>query len=243
MNQSATAKSKKSGLFWVYFLVALVVALFGFIYYCFKTRVVGYEFNPNTWQVRHFEFFADPLTNYQLSGVDHTGGTKVSIDSAILAHIKPNSLPSADRWDLVELEDFHKTPSFGPAAIAVDLLTTHQSGSFSSAHEHWGSWTTSNPTLAPAFWAAAQLLTIHSAYADLPNLFEITDLKGEEFDSALNSVMEKALLNRSEQLDATGYSKAARVVAADGLKFAPENPKLQKLAGNSLGETQSESTQ
>lgn len=237
MNQPATTKSKKSGLFWVYILVGLVVAGFGLIYYGFKTKVVGYEFNPNTWQVRHFEFFADPLTNFQISGVDHTGGTAVSIDPAILAYIKLSSLPSADRWDLVELEDFHKSVSFGPAAIAIDLLTTHQSGSFSGAHEHWSTWTTSNPKLAPAFWAAAQLLTIHNAYAELPNLFEITDLKSDDFDSALNSVMEKALLNRSETLSASGDAKAARVAAADGLKFAPENQKLKKLAGESLSES------
>jgi hypothetical protein len=233
VNQSATAKSKKSGLFWVYVLVALVVAVFGFIYYCFKTKVVGYEFNPNTWQVRHFEFFADPLTNFQLIGVDHTGGTAISIDPAVLAHIKLSSLPSADRWDLVELEDFHKSVSFGPAAIVVDLLTTHNSGSFSGANEHWSNWTTSNPKLAPAFWAAAQLLTIHGAYSALPSLFEITDLKSEDFDTALNSVMEKALQDRSEQLAASGDSQASRVAAADGLKFAPENQKLQKLAGDS----------
>ena len=237
MNQPATTKSKKSGLFWVYFLVALAVAIFGFIVYGFKSKVVGYEFNPNTWQVRHFEFFADPLTNFQITGVDHSGGTAITIDPVILAHIKPSTQTLANRWDLVELEDYHKSLSTGPAAIAIDLLTAHQSGFFSSAHEHWGSWSTSNPKLAPAFWAAAQLLTIHGAYSELPNLFEITALKSEDFDTALNNLMENALLDRSEQLAALGDSKAASAAAADGLKFAPENPKLKNLADDSIGDS------
>ncbi len=198
--------------------------------YLVQSRVVGVEFNPQTWQFRHFEFYADPFTNKQLIGIDRSGKVKWVIDPGITAKLGSN-LAMPERWDLVEMDDYESGINEGPAAILADALTARKSGWSSTSVEFWGNWTSSNPTEAAVFWKAVQSLTIHGAYNDIPDLLDIAVSSTSEIPRLSDKLVGEALLRRAKQLQTEGEAAAAKAAAADGLKYLPGSSELQRIIG------------
>jgi hypothetical protein len=207
-------------------IFAVVLCLFIYIPNCV---VHGYEFNPKTWQVRHFSFWADPFTNIQFTGISHDT-SKIAIDSSILSSLNTAATIDADRWDLVELRDYHPNPSLGPAAILVDNLTTRKYGWSARPIQFWTNWTNNNPKKAPAFWQAVQTLTIHQAYHAIPDLLDLAFVLDDQYAASLSDTMSRALLDQAQTFQARGELLAASATAKAGLKYDAANPELNKLA-------------
>jgi hypothetical protein len=228
-----TAKSKstfKYGSKILFGGLALVFVFCAFlIFYLPNCRVTGVEFNPKSWQVREFEFWADPFTNLQLTGIQHDS-TSIAIDSSILGCLSKSSEPDSDRWDLVELSDFRSTPSIGPASVLVDSLTTHKYGWSARPITFWTTWTSSNPTKAKSLWQAVYTLGIHHAYEAVPDILELGILSGDDFDESLNQEMGEALLQQAKIFEKQGKAKESSATAKAGLSFDSNNAELKQLA-------------
>ncbi|MFO0942056.1 MAG: hypothetical protein U0930_15055 [Pirellulales bacterium] len=206
--------------------VGLILALFASYVYIAQARVVGYEFDPQTWQIRHFEFYADPFTNKELIGVDRTGKVNWTINPTITALLTPGA---SSKWDLIELNDYRPEKSVGPAAIIVDALTTRRSGWSSTSVEFWPDWSTKNPTEAALFWKAVQSLTIHGAYNDVPELLEVAVTNTSKIPELSNRLVADALLRRANQLQSDGEAAQAKAAATEGLRYAPSSVELKKI--------------
>lgn len=230
MNQVPVPKmvdSNKGNRLLLIILVLAIVCIIGPFYYLSKAKVSGVEFNPTSWQVRDFDFYADPFTGYQITGVDHPTPT-LTIDPLITGKLSNKVAANPDRWDLVELKDFHSQASHGPAKILVDLLT-HQIGS-SGSMEYFNTWSANNPTQATKIWQAAQILTIHECYYRTPDLLELTYVNRDQFDRLVDELMADTLLHQAKRFSETGKSAAATAAARDGLLFRPDDSELQGLA-------------
>lgn len=211
---------------------ALLMFLFVAYVYVLQSRVTGYEFNPYSWQIRHFEFYADPFTNKELIGIDRTGKVTWTIDPAITTHLAQGTSAqgASSRWDLIELNDYRPKTSEGPATILVDAVTSRRSGWSSSNVEFWNNWSKTNATEAAFFWKAVQSLTIHGAYTDIPALLEVAVSSPSKIPELSDSLTADALLRRAQQLQADGDSKSAKAAASDGLIYAPNSSELKKIA-------------
>lgn len=239
MNTTAAPLQPTSSSNWARKLIigvplALLATILLLMFYVPNCKVQGYEFNPSTWSVRHFEFWAEPFTNYQISGILHDS-KPVSIDPAIIACLSKTTPKEADRWDLVELEDFHLEPNTGPAAIAVDILTTRKyfwGLASAGTVNFWTTWTTNNPRKATAFWRAAQTLTIHHAYHAVPDVLDLALTTDDQFDQMLSQTMSRALLEQAQTFAAQEDSSSAAAAAQAGLEYDANNSELEKLANS-----------
>jgi hypothetical protein len=210
-------------------VTTLVVLMVAILIYISRARVQGIEFNPNTWAIREFNLWADPITNRQLSGVVRNTST-LSIDPSITAHIKPSPDPAANRWDLVKLSDFHTAESLGPAAFLVNCLVDTSPDSINTSIDYWNKWSVKHPTEAAAFWPALQKLAIHQGYLHAPEIFDLASSVDSQFDQRLNAKMTTALLETAKLQQSSGDLSGSKAAAQAGLAYSPNNPELLKLA-------------
>ena len=225
-----TARSGITTRFLVVMLVLILAAMGSAIFYVRATWVEGIELNPVTWQVRKFQFRADPFTNIQWTGLKHDT-TVFTVDPGILSKLsskaRPDAQPDAQRWDLVELRTYRRYETGGARILAM-LLTDYRFGFMVKSVSHWSAWSAANPQKSAALWPAVQHLAVFNAYADIPSLIELAlILKDDQnFLDQLNQQMRLVLIRLGDKhLQETDYARAL-ATARTGLSYSPEDSTL-----------------
>ena len=214
---------------WTTVAVASFAILVAAGVYLYNVSVSGFELNVNTWQIRHFEFAADPFTNRQLTDVSYSNAIKLpTIPTEILSHIQGLPATGEDRWDLVEFNDFKSKQDPGPAMIFTKQLTT-QWGAQETA-QFWSTWSVDHPAKAAKFWPAVRELTRLQAYAFLPELFSLATTAGDDdFHDLLSQAMGQSLLQHAKQARADGDTQLAVAAAQAGLYYLPNQHEFQAI--------------
>ncbi|RMF40714.1 MAG: hypothetical protein D6753_11130 [Planctomycetota bacterium] len=237
-SDSPPSRGGRAGLFLKIFCSLVLLMILGGVYLSL-TGVQGTEFNPTTFELRHFSYRKIPFTRIQVAGIRHSApehyfawsanafGDRAVLDVAITRHLRrPAGWPS--RWDLVEIQSVESLGT-GSAQILVEMLTAVTP----DYDPFWETWSRDNPRLAAVFWPAVQDLSAAGKYTELPRLCELAGSTSQplEFLESINVTVFPVLRDHALALQSQGEDQLARAAAEAALRYGSD-PRLVAIAGD-----------
>jgi len=142
-------------------VVALVTAVFG--------GVGGTEFNPESFERRHFGFYEIPLIRLQITPLWRSEDNGEVEDLVITQKYVTPTPGAPETWHLIGLQRSSHTPP----PTDVQILARYLDARDENHQVYWADWSTDHPDMAAVLWPEVARLARLELYPLLPPLFEL----------------------------------------------------------------------